>query len=163
MTIELYGSSILREVCDPIEDLGSDMLMSLVRGMKDAMNSKEGAGLAAPQVGFNERMFVLNEQLAGRKCDTVICNPVLLRDMGKDVQQEGCLSVPGFFENVERSRNIEFEYFTAEGIQKQVFVSGFLARCIQHEMDHLDGKLFVDYLNKDRQKKIEKAMRKLRG
>jgi peptide deformylase len=181
MKIELYGADVLRQPCKPVEDFGSDNLNSIIRMMQETLlaadNGKGGAGLAAPQVGISLRLIVLNPLLFKQK-DIVLCNPRLLWGVEPQEGQEGCLSVPRFTESVERYNLIEVEYYTTEGERKQVRVGAhqsaesddyafdrqarFVARCIQHEIDHLDGKLFVDYLNKDRQKKIEKAMRKLR-
>ena len=94
----------------------------------------------------------------------ILLNPAIFwKSEATTLDVEGCLSIPGFREGVLRSNEIEFEYFDGSGKRHTSYATGFVARCVQHEVDHLDGKLIVDYLNNDRRKRIEKAMRKLRG
>jgi peptide deformylase len=121
-------------------------LKRLVKNMKDTLKAVKGLGLAAPQVGTNVRVFVmvLNYEKKDAKVIAMV-NPVIL---GKSettlIAEEGCLSIPGVFKNVERFESVVVEFLDEEGIRQVLTVEGLNAREVQHENDHLDGVLFVD-------------------
>lgn len=136
-------------------------LGQLAEDMLDTMYNAKGVGLAATQVNVHKRILVADVS-EERISPQVLVNPRLLELVDKSVTQEGCLSVPGVFEDVERARQIRVEFEDVTG-QKQVLeAEGLLGVCIQHEMDHLEGKLFVDYLSELKRERIRKKLAKER-
>ncbi len=136
-------SPILRKKSEKIDkkELSSTKLQELCLDMTKTMKEKDGLGLAAPQVGQNIRLIVINTQ------DGPICliNPkITKRSWAKEKGEEGCLSVPGMFGEVKRHKKIDCLYFGAKGKQTKMQANGLLARVVQHEIDHLDGILFID-------------------
>ena len=123
--------------------------------MSQIMLKHRGLGLAAPQAGLNKRMIILNDlELKGVK-DSVLINPKLhptFMDDSVIIGEEGCLSVPGIYALIERKTDICVKYKTVRGLERSMIANGLLARVIQHELDHLDGKLFIDYLSKLKRK-----------
>ncbi len=149
------GDPVLREVSTevPENELASKELKKLIRDMYDTMDNNDGAGLAAPQIGVQKRIFVVSidqgsDQPGIRK---VYINPVLkhLTDV-KDSNWEGCLSIPGMRGLVERPRKIQISYFDEKQEKREDIVEGFEAIVLQHEFDHLDGILYVDRLKDTR-------------
>ena len=147
--IELLGSSILREKADPVEEI-SDDLKSLIRDMFETMYHAEGVGLAAPQVGIPLRITVLDVPDEDDETRHVLAlvNPEIV-DASTDTEKgmEGCLSIPGIEEAVVRPARVIVEATTPDGEAVRVEAEGLLARAIQHEIDHLDGVLFLDRLS----------------
>ena len=131
-------------------------LRRLVRDLDETLYERRGSGLAAPQVGVGLRVFVFrDEDVAGH-----LVNPVL--DFPDEEEQdgpEGCLSMPGLYFDTRRRMNVVGKGFTASGDPVQVVGAGHLARCLQHETDHLDGVLFIDRLDRDRRKAAMRAIR----
>ncbi len=123
------------------------------------MYAAPGIGLAATQVDVHKRLLV--SDIAQEKADPyVLINPEILEIDGTAVTEEGCLSVPGYFEEVERAERIRVRYLDREGSQVEKNAEGLLAVCIQHEIDHLNGKLFVDYLSEAKRQRIRKKLMK---
>jgi len=123
------------------EELNSKELQELCLDMAKTMKAKDGLGLAAPQIGENIRLIVINTQ------DGTICllNPkITKRSWGKERGEEGCLSLPNIFGEVKRHKKIDCLYLNAKGKEVKIQANGLLARVIQHEIDHLDGILFID-------------------
>lgn len=141
-----------------IERLAADML--------ETMYSAPGIGLAATQVGVDQRVVVLDISEKGNE-PRVFVNPEILARSGTETMQEGCLSVPGVFEEVERAERVRLRALDVHGQVLEFDAEGLLAVCIQHEIDHLDGKLFVDYLSELKRqrirKRLEKEQREARG
>ena len=137
------------------------VLKTLVHDMFETMYAAPGIGLAATQVNVHKRVIVVD---VTRDCSDPLhfVNPVILFSEGKEETQEGCLSVPGVQEIVERAENIRLESRDYEGNTVSLEASGLLAVCIQHEIDHLDGKLFVDYLSLLKQHRIKRKLGKAR-
>jgi peptide deformylase len=150
LKIHTYPEPVLKVVATPYDTI-TDKDRQLARDMMETMYSDSGVGLAAPQVGVSKRLIVCApEQERGQ--EYIFFNPVIKSKKGKCVGAEGCLSLPGISGDVERAEEIMFEGMDVNGEKIQKNVSGFFARIIQHEIDHLDGILFVDRVNlSDRQ------------
>lgn len=164
----------LREKSVDVTDFST--LPKLSEDMFETMYAENGIGLAAPQVGELVRMLVIDCRPRGDKDrydiegmselerkitqPLVIINPKILRSEGKTTFEEGCLSVPTFFDTVERARWIELEYFDVNGKRCHLETDGLLAIVIQHEMDHLEGTLFIDHLSLIKANKIKNQIKK---
>jgi peptide deformylase len=133
----------------------------LLDDMFETMYEAPGIGLAASQVDVHKRFMVIDvsEDKTGPQ---VFINPEILSRTGEQVYQEGCLSVPGIFADVTRADSIDVRFLGRDGRPQQLQVDGLLAVCIQHEMDHLDGKLFVDYLSPLKREMVRKKLAKQR-
>lgn len=140
MEIKKMGDPVLKQICEPVERIDKK-LRRLLDDMAETMYASEGVGLAAPQVGIPLRMAVID---VDKKKLYDLINPVITEREGTVVDQEGCLSFPGLFGDVERSEKVRVEYINRYGKKKFVEAEGLLARCLQHEIDHLDGKLFIE-------------------
>ena len=143
----------VKEVRDTTRRLADDML--------ETMYSEHGIGLAAVQVGITKRMLVMDVS-ADKTEPLVLINPTILDKSGVIESNEGCLSVPGFHEPVRRASRIEIEYLDRQGVRVRAEWDGLQAVCAQHEIDHLDGKLFVDYLSSLKRNRIRKRIEKQR-
>lgn len=150
----------LRKKAQPVATFDSE-LKTLVHSMFETMYAAPGIGLAATQVNVHKRVLVVD---VTRDCSDPIhfVNPVILSSNGREETQEGCLSVPGVQEIVERAENIRVESKDYDGNTFSLEASGLLAVCIQHEIDHLDGKLFVDYLSLLKRHRIKRKLEKIR-
>lgn len=157
--IREYPEQVLREKARDVTDFGEE-LQSLLRDMWETMETNDGVGLAAPQVGVSLRVAVVG----WRDRRIVLVNPVVIEQEGEEVQEEGCLSAPGFFEMVTRPARVVVEAQDEHGQPFRLEEEGFLARVLSHEIDHLEGKLFLDrlsplkrqFLKKKLQKRVEK-------
>ena len=125
------------------------------------MYAAPGIGLAATQVDVHKRLLVADVS-ADKDDPHVLINPTIVAREGVVVTEEGCLSVPGFYAEVERAEKIRVAYLDRDGDQRERDMEGLLAVCVQHEMDHLDGKLFVDYLSEAKRQRIRKRLLKER-
>jgi len=134
-----------------------DALRLFIDDMYETMYDAPGIGLAATQVNFHKRLIVID---VSEDKDDPLCliNPVITHKDGVETMQEGCLSVPGFYENVERAEHITVKALNQHGEAFELTTGGLLAVCIQHEIDHLDGKLFVDYLSPLKRNRIRKKL-----
>jgi len=138
-----------------------DALRKLIDDMFETMYDAPGIGLAATQVDIHRRLLVAD--VSGEGTDPhVLIDPVILAKDGLAVTEEGCLSVPGFYEEVERAEHIQVRYRNRDGEEVESEFEGMLAVCVQHEIDHLDGKLFVDYLSEAKRQRIRKRLEKER-
>lgn len=145
LEIRLLGDPVLREPTEEIDEV-DDEIRRLAEEMFETMYAAEGIGLAAPQVGISLRLFVMDIRDPDEEPRALI-NPVVLESSGSELAEEGCLSLPGLVGEVERAARIVVEATDLDGQRSRVEVSGLLARCIQHEIDHLDGVLFIDRLS----------------
>jgi peptide deformylase len=147
MQVLVYPDPILRRGGKTITQFDDD-LRQLSARMFEAMYEEGGVGLAAPQVGIEWKLLVLNPagDRADRTGELVLCNPKLSRKKGREFGEEGCLSFPGIHAEVERWIDITLTYQDLDGKEQNLAANGWLARIIQHEMDHLDGVFFVDRL-----------------
>jgi peptide deformylase len=133
----------------------------LLDDMFETMYDAPGIGLAASQVDVHQRFMVIDIS-EGKDEPQVFINPEILAREGEQVYQEGCLSVPGIFADVMRADSIEVRFVGRDGQARKLQADGLLAVCIQHEMDHLDGKLFVDYLSPLKREMVRKKLAKQR-
>lgn len=145
--VRIYGDPVLREKAKPIQAF-DDSLRTLVADLFETMAAYNGVGLAANQVGVAQRVFVVDVPHEDGKHDRfAVVNPVLTERKGKQKDEEGCLSMPGLAEEVERALVLRLRGFDEHGQPIDRIVEGFLARAVQHETDHLDGVLFTDRLS----------------
>jgi peptide deformylase len=138
-----------------------DRLRALIADMFETMYAAPGIGLAATQVDVHRRLLVADVS-ADKSEPHVLINPETLEKDGVMVTDEGCLSVPGYYEEVERAQHIRVRYLDRQGDPQEMEAEDLLAVCIQHEMDHLEGKLFVDYLSEAKRQRIRKKLLKER-
>lgn len=152
LPVYLYGHPVLRKVAEDVDPEAPE-LKQLVDDMFETMYASEGVGLAAPQIGRSERVVVIDAdpvsehfpECAGRKM--VLINPdIEILDGDKVSRSEGCLSLPGLSENVSRVEHIRLTWDNLDGEECTEEISGFLARIVQHECDHLDGKVYIDHV-----------------
>ena len=153
-----YPDPRLRRQAQPVGQVDA-AVRRLVADMAETMYQAPGIGLAAIQVDVPLRVVVMDLS-AERNALRVFINPEILARDGVQVLEEGCLSVPGHYDEVERARHIRVRALDSEGQAFELEAEGLLATCIQHEIDHLDGKLFVDYLSRLKQNRIRKKLEK---
>jgi peptide deformylase len=160
LTILEFPDPRLRTKAHPVTDFGPE-LARLVADMFETMYEAPGIGLAATQVNVHRQLLVLDVS-DEKNQPHVLCNPRVLAKDGIQTYQEGCLSVPGIFADVERANQITVEAEDAAGTTFTLQADGLLAVCIQHEMDHLAGRLFVDYLSPLKREMVRKKLEKQR-
>lgn len=142
LKILTYPNPLLNKYSEPVSKIGAPE-RTLIAGMIEAMYRDGGVGLAAPQVGVLKRILIASPNAEPGE-EIVLINPVIVKSTGEQIGPEGCLSLPGVTGQVRRARHIDYEIMNLEGKTIQLSASNFLARIIQHEMDHLDGKLLID-------------------
>lgn len=156
-----YPDERLHLIAAPVTKFDAQ-LCQLIADMQETMYYNNGIGLAASQVNVQQRIFIMD---LAKNHETsqllVFINPQIIAREGEDYHEEGCLSVPGVFERVKRANALSLAYQDTEGRQLSLHCAGLQAICIQHELDHLDGKVFVDYLSALKQNFIKKKMKKL--
>lgn len=153
-----YPDPRLRTRASPVERV-DDAIRCLVADMLETMYAAPGIGLAASQVDVHKRVIVMDVS-EERKEPLALINPEILEKQDRETGEEGCLSVPGFTESVERARRIRVRALNPRGEAFELEAEGLLAVCIQHEIDHLEGKLFVDYLSELKRQRIRKKLTK---
>ena len=164
--IVIYPDKRLKIVSKEVTEFNEE-LHELLEDMYDTMVNKKGVGLAAIQIGVPKRVLIINlpkddskdEEI--KKEDTLeIINPIFIEKNGSWKNQEGCLSVPGFYEDIERAKHVIVEYQDRYGNKHTIDTDEFLAVALQHENDHLDGKVFIEKLSILKRKKFEKEWKK---
>ena len=160
-TILVEPDIILRQKSQPVNTVGRDE-QKLMNDMLDTMYAANGIGLAAIQIGVPQRIIVMDiSKDKENKNPMYFVNPVIKnRDLEKSIYEEGCLSVPNQFAEIERPSKCEVEYLDYNGKKEILKAEGLLATCIQHEVDHLEGILFIDYLSKLKKSMIVKKLSK---
>lgn len=153
-----YPDPRLRTRAKKVEKV-DDKLRQLIDDMFETMYAAPGIGLAATQVNVHQRILVADVS-DDQSQPVVLINPEISAADDEGVSEEGCLSVPGIYESVRRFQHVRVSSLDRDGNQTEVEAFGLLAVCIQHEMDHLDGKLFVDYLSELKRQRIRKKMEK---
>jgi len=148
----------LRTIAKPVETV-TDKHRTLISNMLETMYDAPGIGLAATQVNVHERVLVIDIS-EEKNQPIVLINPEILEKEGDQEYDEGCLSVPGIYETLHRAEKIRVKALNREGESFEMIAEGLLAVCIQHEMDHLLGKLFVDYLSQLKKQRIRKKLEK---
>ncbi len=147
LDIQVLGSPILRKETTPVESI-DDGLQRLIDDMFETMYAAHGIGLAAPQVGRTERVTVIDVSPREQSRPLVLINPeIVVADGGVTKAEEGCLSIPEIYGDVERPSHVIVRALDRNGEPFEVEATELLARCLQHEIDHLHGKLFIDYLS----------------
>ncbi len=166
--IVVYPDKRLKLVSKEVTEFNEE-LHTLLDDMYDTMRAKNGVGLAAIQIGVDQRVLIINIPLEGipegedeqpRDNTLEMINPIIIEKDGSTKFQEGCLSVPGIYEEVERAKHVKVEYYDRHGKKHLIEDDDFLAIAIQHEMDHLDGKVFIEKLSYMKRKKFEKEWKK---
>jgi len=160
-TILTEPNNILRQVSEPVEKVGNEEKL-LMRDMLETMYAANGIGLAAIQIGIPKRIIVMDiSRDDEEKNPMYFVNPIIKKkDTSRATYEEGCLSVPNQFAEIDRPSKCEVEYLDFNGEKKILKAEGLLATCIQHEMDHLEGILFIDYLSKLKKSMIIKKLSK---
>jgi peptide deformylase len=156
LTILEFPDPRLRTRAAPVDSV-DDELRSLIDDMFETMYAAPGIGLAATQVDVHRRLLVA-DVTADKSEPYALINPEIIEKDGVTVTEEGCLSVPGYYEEVKRAEHIRVRFLDRDGEEVEMEAEGLLAVCIQHEMDHLDGKLFVDYLSEAKRMRIRKKL-----
>ena len=159
LSILEFPDKRLRTVAAEVNVVDNE-IQTLVDDMLETMYAAKGIGLAATQVNVHKRVIVLD---VSENKDAPLCliNPEIIRQAGIEEGEEGCLSVPGFFEKVSRAEQIRVKALNRDGASFELDADDILAVCIQHEMDHLQGKLFVDYLSAFKRNRIKSKLEKI--
>jgi len=156
LTILEFPDPRLRKRATPVEAV-DDTLNTLIDDMLETMYDAPGIGLAATQVDVHIRLLVVDISEDNSEPNALI-NPEILEKDGETVSEEGCLSVPGYYEEVTRAEHIRVRFLDRNGDEAELEAEGLLAVCIQHEIDHLDGRLFVDYISEAKRQRIRKRL-----
>jgi len=163
--ILIHPDPRLKKVCDPVPEVNSDV-KQLADIMLQTMYEAPGIGLAAPQIGVNARMLVMDCNKPGEDegpRPMCLINPEIIwssDEMGE--YEEGCLSIPDIYATVTRPEAVKVRFINQDGAAKEGMFDGIWATCVQHEIDHLNGKLFIDYLSSTRRQMITAKMKKLK-
>jgi peptide deformylase len=153
-----YPDERLHTVAKPVSVV-DERIKTLVQDMAETMRAAPGIGLAATQVNVHERIIVID--VSHEQNDLrVFINPLIIEQEGEAVNEEGCLSVPGIYDKVKRAKKIKVKALNERGESFELEAEGLLAVCIQHEIDHLDGKVFVEYLSLLKQNRIKTKLKK---
>lgn len=158
LEILIFPDDRLRDVAKPVKSVDATV-HKLLDDMLQTMYEAPGIGLAATQVGVNRRVVVIDVS-EHKNTPLVLINPEILESDGKEEGEEGCLSIPGVFDFVSRASRVKFRALDRDGQPYEMEADGLLGVCVQHEIDHLDGKLFVDYLSALKRNRIRKKMLK---
>jgi peptide deformylase len=156
LTVRLYGDPVLRHVATPVREITAE-ITRIIADMTETMWHQVGIGLAAPQVGLPHRILVMDDGSGGAQA---LINPVIENRSGTIREEEGCLSLPGVFGVVERTKTITVRAMDADGKPVSLEATGLKARIVQHELDHLDGVLFIDRLPPVTRDRIKKKIQK---
>ena len=165
--VVVYPDKRLKLISKEVKTFDED-LHGLLDDLYDTMCAKNGVGLAAIQIGVDQRVLIINIPLEieegghdqPRENTLEMINPIIVEKDGSEIFQEGCLSIPGVYEDIERAKHVVVEYFDRDGKKQSIESDDFLSIAIQHEMDHLDGKVFIEKLSYTKRKKFEKEWKK---
>jgi peptide deformylase len=159
LTILEFPDERLRKKAEKVQAV-DDSIRKLVDDMFETMYESRGVGLAATQVNVHRRVIVIDVS-EEKNAPLCLINPEIVAKDGVEESEEGCLSVPGFFEKVQRAEHVRVKALNRDGQPFELEAKDLLAVCIQHEIDHLDGKLFVDYLSPLKRQRIKKKLEKI--
>ena len=165
--VVVYPDKRLKLISKEVKAFDED-LHGLLDDLYDTMCAKNGVGLAAIQIGVDQRVLIINVPLEieegghdqPRENTLEMINPIIVEKDGSEIFQEGCLSIPGVYEDIERAKHVVVEYFDRDGKKQSIESDDFLSIAMQHEMDHLDGKVFIEKLSYIKRKKFEKEWKK---
>lgn len=144
LEIRKFGDTALREKALKVDEITPD-IDKLIKDMIETMYASLGVGLAAPQIGVSKRIIVIDGEEEGL---FIIINPVILKKEGKIIEEEGCLSVPGIYSKVTRYEKVTAEGINQKGEKIKISKDGLIGKALQHEIDHLEGVLFIDRVSK---------------
>ncbi len=147
LPIVQFPNPVLETVCQPIGEITED-IVALAKDMAQTMYEAPGVGLAAPQVGHSIRLVVVDVSENKDSLLTLVNPEIIAKSEEMELGEEGCLSLPGIYEKVTRYSEVTVRYTDLTGQQQEKHADGLLAICLQHELDHLDGKVFVDHLSR---------------
>ena len=163
LEIKTFPDEVLKRKAEEVKDINAE-IAKLAEDMLETMYSAPGIGLAAPQVGRSLRVIVFDiSHKEGEKRPYILINPVITAAEGLEVMEEGCLSIPGVYAHVKRAARVEVKGYDLDGREVTLQAEGLLARVIQHEVDHLDGVLFIDRLSRIRREMIKKKLLRKKG
>jgi len=161
LKLRKYGDPVLRRKAEEIKEIDGE-IKKLASDMVETLKSIGGIGLAGNQVGVAKKMFVIDRtHIDGEEEPLIMINPELVETSGEQVFEEGCLSAPGIYEDVTRSRKVKVRGLNLEGREIEVEGEGLLSRALLHEIDHLNGVLFIDRLSTIQRKLLGKKLRKI--
>jgi len=161
LPIRKFGDDVLRRPTAPVTDF-DDALQKLIDDMVETMYAAPGVGLAANQVGISRRLMVIDLSVGKRPQELhVFINAEIVERVGQITEDEGCLSIPDFTETVTRPERVKVRYLDRNGEQREMWGEGLMARALCHEIDHLNGMLFVDHLRGFKKDRILKKIQKL--
>ncbi len=160
LEIKIIGEEVLQKKAENVTDFNSE-LKQIVKEMNEVMENNKGIGLAAPQVGISKKFFIIDIEKTGNSL-IFLANPeIMYKSADLEIMEEGCLSVPGVYADVERPHSIIMRGQDLNGNTVEITASGLLARALMHENDHLNGVLFVDLIDETGLKKIKNQLKKL--
>lgn len=158
LPILVHPNERLHIVAQPVKQV-DERIQQLTQDMAETMYEARGIGLAATQVDVHERVIVIDTSDTRDEL-LILINPIITHKDGETTYEEGCLSIPGIYDTVTRAKTIKVEYLDKDGKEQKLDADGLLAICIQHEIDHLNGKLFVEYLSPLKQNRIRTKLKK---
>lgn len=156
LEIKEYGEPVLREKSLPVKEITPEIL-NLIRDMAETMYAASGVGFAAPQVGVTKRIIIIDGEEEGL---IVLVNPMMVKSEGEVIEEEGCLSIPGVYSEVKRSSKVTVKALNESGEPIKITKEGLMARALQHEIDHLEGILFVDRIGKVKRQLLLNKLKK---
>jgi peptide deformylase len=161
LPVRIFGDPVLRQKARPVTAF-DEALRAFIADMRDTMKAYEGVGLAANQVGIASRVLVVDVPIDDlRRAQLALINPVITQRSGSETGEEGCLSIPAIFEDVARSARVTISGQDEHGQPIELEAEGYLARALQHEVDHLDGVLFIDRLSPLKRQFLKRALEAL--
>jgi peptide deformylase len=161
LPIRKYGDDVLRRPAEPVTEIDAS-LQTLIDDMVETMYAAPGVGLAANQVGVSLRLMVIDLSVGKRPEEMLVfINPEMIEAEGEITEEEGCLSIPDFVEVVTRPERVKLRFQDRNGVEREMWGDGLMARAMCHEIDHLNGMLFVDHLRGFKKDRILKKITKL--
>jgi peptide deformylase len=161
LEIKKYPERVLKEKATPVADIDSD-IQRLIDDMIETMYAAPGIGLAAPQVGVSKRIIVIDVSVKeGEKTPLIVLiNPEIITAQGEIESEEGCLSLPGYITTIKRAERVTVEGLNRDGVKIRIEGDGLLSRALQHEIDHLEGKLLIDRISSIKREFFKKRFKK---
>ena len=156
LEIKEYGKEVLREKSLPVKEITPEIL-NLIRDMAETMYDASGLGLAAPQIGVSKRIAIIDGQEEGL---IILINPIMVESEGEVIEEEGCLSIPEAYSKVKRSSKVTVKAIDENGEPIEITKEGLMARTLQHELDHLEGILFIDRIGRAKRQLLLNELKK---
>lgn len=159
--ITKYGNEVLRKIAEPVDEI-NDEIRQIATDMLEAMYASDGVGIAAPQIGISKRIIIVDTEPSNQSSKPIVLiNPEIVDMTGEVGADEGCLSVPEVRGEVKRAEKVVVEGLDLEGNKIRLEGAGLLARAFQHEIDHINGTLFIDHLSRLKKQLIKNQLRKI--